>query len=65
MAAPVEKLTRGDMPQLMKKIEHLAGGLSDAEGEVVETALDTRLILNGLEPVFLHFHMDEERELGH
>ncbi len=60
MVTPVEKLVRSDMLQLMQKIEHLAGGLSDAEGEVVETALDTRLILNGIEPLFLNFHAEQD-----
>jgi HEAT repeat protein len=60
MCAPIAKVTRGDIPQLMKKIEDLAGGLSEAEGEVVETALDTRLVLHGLEPVFLNYGDDED-----
>ncbi|HUQ93769.1 MAG TPA: hypothetical protein VM120_18970 [Bryobacteraceae bacterium] len=58
MAVPVKKLQRGDMPQLLKKIEELAGGLSEAEGEVLETALDTRLVLHGMEPVFLNFETE-------
>ncbi|MBV6432380.1 MAG: hypothetical protein IANPNBLG_02522 [Bryobacteraceae bacterium] len=60
MAVPIDRLQRGDMPQVLKKIENLAGGLSDAEGEVVETALDTRLVLHGLEPVFLDYAGEEE-----
>ncbi|MCZ2150446.1 MAG: hypothetical protein LC126_22040 [Bryobacterales bacterium] len=60
MAVPVQRLQRGDMPQVLKKIEDLAGGLSDAEGEVVETALDTRLVLHGLEPVFLDYANEED-----
>ncbi|MCC6368457.1 MAG: hypothetical protein IT165_33445, partial [Bryobacterales bacterium] len=59
---PIQRLQRGDMPQVLKKIEDLAGGLSDAEGEVVETALDTRLVLHGLEPVFLDYANEEEGE---
>ncbi|MBL8212419.1 MAG: HEAT repeat domain-containing protein [Bryobacterales bacterium] len=59
MCAPA-KVQRGEMPKLLKKIDNLAGGLSDAEGEVVETALDTRLVLHGLEPVFLVYDEDEE-----
>jgi hypothetical protein len=62
MAIPIKRLQRGDMPQILKKIEDLAGGLSDAEGEVVETALDTRLVLHGLEPVFLDYANEEEGE---
>lgn len=60
MCVPLKRLQRGDMPQLLKKIEELAGGLSDSESEVVETALDTRLMLNGLEPVFLDQGEDED-----
>lgn len=53
LCVPLKRLHRGDMPELLRKIEERAGGLSDAEGEVVETALDTRLMMHGLEPVFL------------
>lgn len=53
LCVPVKRLSRSDMPELLRKIEERAGGLSDAEGEVVETALDTRLIRHGLDPVFL------------
>lgn len=53
MCVPVKRLTRDAIPELMRKIEERAGGLSDAEGEVVEAALDTRLIRHGLDPVFL------------
>lgn len=53
MCVPLKRLHRGDMPELLRKIEERAGGLSDAEGEVVETALDTRLMMHGLDPVFL------------
>jgi len=59
LCAPV-KLSRGEVPKLLKKVEDLAGGLSDAEAEVVETALDTRLVLHGLEPVFLVYDEEEE-----
>jgi len=62
MSVPVGKLKRGDMPRLMKKIKELAGGLSEAEGEVVETALATRLAMNGLEPVFLNYDPEESDE---
>lgn len=62
MCVPLKRLHRGDMPQLMKKIEELAGGLSEVEGEAVETALDTRLILHGLEPVFVSYEPDDEEE---
>lgn len=60
MCVPLKRLNRGDMLQVLKKIEEIAGGLSDVEGEAVETALDTRLILNGQEPVFLNYGDEDE-----
>jgi hypothetical protein len=60
LCVPVKKLERGNMPALLRRIEELAGALSEHEGEVVETALDTRLMLHGLEPVFLP--IDEEED---
>jgi hypothetical protein len=62
MCVPVKKLERGNMPQLLRKIEDLAGGLSDMEGDAVTTALDTRLILHGMEPVFLNYEGEEEEQ---
>ncbi|MBI3679081.1 MAG: hypothetical protein HY235_01540 [Acidobacteria bacterium] len=58
MCVPVKNLLRGDMPQLLRRIEDLAGGLSEAEGEAVETAMDTRLVLHGMAPVFLHLEAE-------
>ncbi|MCS7023520.1 MAG: HEAT repeat domain-containing protein [Bryobacteraceae bacterium] len=52
LCVSVERLERGEMAALLRRIEEIAGGLSEHEGEVVETALDTRLILHGQEPVF-------------
>ncbi|MBS1826541.1 MAG: hypothetical protein JST93_14595 [Acidobacteria bacterium] len=62
LCVPLKRLHRGDMPQLLKKIEEIAGGLSEVEGEAVTTALDTRLILHGQEPVFLNYGEDDEEE---
>lgn len=59
LCVPLKRLHRGDMPQLLKKIEEVAGGFSDVEGEAVQTALDTRLILHGQEPVFLNYEEEE------
>ncbi|MDX1982581.1 MAG: hypothetical protein SFV51_20070 [Bryobacteraceae bacterium] len=53
LCVPAKRLQRGDVTGLLRKIEEMAGGLTEAEGEVVETALDTRLMLHGMEPVFL------------
>jgi HEAT repeat protein len=53
-------ISRGNALALYRKIEEQAGGLSDAEGEVVESALDMRLMRHGLEPVFLDLDMEGE-----
>jgi uncharacterized protein YecA (UPF0149 family) len=37
---------------LFRKIEDAAGGLSQGEMELVQVALDQRLAMHGLEPVF-------------
>lgn len=52
LCVPLKRLQRGDMPELLRRIEDRAGGLSGAEADVVETALDTRLMMHGLDPVF-------------
>ncbi len=51
LSAPVE-VSRARMKPLFRRIEKLSGGLSTAEGEVVREALDQRLLLHGLKPVF-------------
>ena len=61
MCVPLKRLSRSEMPQVLKKIEEVTGGLSDVEGEAVETALDTRLILHGQEPVFLSYDSEDEQ----
>lgn len=48
--------TRSNAKKLFRKIADLAGGLDDEEKAVVETAVDTRLALHGLEPVFAEPH---------
>jgi hypothetical protein len=62
MCVPLKKLARGTMPQVLRKIEEIAGGLSDMEADAVTTALDTRLILHGLEPVFVDYSDEEHAE---
>jgi hypothetical protein len=47
------------MRTLLRRIEEFAGGLSEEEHELVEIALDERLLLNGQKPVF---HPDDEHE---
>ncbi len=54
------EVTRGRVRGMLRKIEGLAGGLSAAEHELVETGLDHRLAMHGLEPVFSA--EDEEEE---
>jgi hypothetical protein len=44
--------TRGRIRALLSKVEKAAGGLKQDEKELVEIALDQRLMLHGLEPVF-------------
>ena len=52
--------TRGRMKGLLRKIDERAGGLAEHEEELVKAALDERLRLHGLEPVF-----SEEEEHVH
>jgi hypothetical protein len=58
LAAPSDN-TPARIRALFKKIEDLAGGLSESEGMLVQHALDDRMMLHGHEPVFEHEH-DEE-----
>ena len=51
LAVPAE-IGRGRMKPLFRRIETLAGGLSISETALVEQALDQRLMLRGLDPVF-------------
>jgi HEAT repeat protein len=46
------EFTRGRVRSILRKIDTAAGGLSAAEAELVQTALDQRLAMHGLEPVF-------------
>lgn len=48
--------TKSTAKKLYRKIADLAGGLDDEEKDVVETAIDTRLALHGLGPVFAEPH---------
>ena len=51
LAAPGE-ISRGRAQALLEKIEKLGGGLTPGEGELVERALDQRLMSQGMKPVF-------------
>jgi hypothetical protein len=50
------EISRGRAKGLYKKIFDLAGGLSAEEVEIVEAAIDQRLSMHGLEPVFHSGH---------
>jgi HEAT repeat protein len=51
LAVPAET-GRSRMKALFRRIDQLAGGLTDAEAALVEQALDERLIMRGMKPVF-------------
>jgi hypothetical protein len=51
LCAPVD-VTRSRMKQLFRRIEELAGGLTSEEAATVEQAIDLRMEMHGLRPVF-------------
>lgn len=51
LSVPAE-ISRGRVRGLFRKIEDAADGLSQGEAELVQVALDQRLAMHGLEPVF-------------
>jgi SEC-C motif len=59
LSVPTE-VTRGRMRGVLDRIEEVAGGLTTGETELVEMALDQRLDLKGLKPVFAESGDDEE-----
>jgi HEAT repeat protein len=61
LAAPGE-VTPARTRSLFRKIEDLAGGLSENEGALVRKALDDRLQLHGQEPIFNDSESWEEDE---
>ena len=62
LCVPAE-ISRGRIRGVFRKIERAAGGLNSGEAELVETALDQRLLMHGLEPVFAP--AEDEEEHGH
>ena len=58
LCVPAE-ISRGRIRGVLRKIDRAAGGLNSGEVELVETALDQRLLMNGLAPVF---SPDEDEE---
>lgn len=61
LSVPAE-ISRGRVRGLMRKIEDVAGGLSQGEAELVQMALDQRLMMNGLAPVFSDAGASEQRD---
>ena len=61
LCVPAE-VTRGRVRGLLRKIDTLAGGLSSNEASVVQAALDQRLTMHGLDPVFSHENEEDEDE---
>jgi HEAT repeat protein len=51
------EVSPGRMRSLLKRIDDAAGGLTEEEQDLVELALDERLLLNGKQPFF---HPDED-----
>ena len=61
LAAPGET-SRPRMKSLITLIEKLADGLDDEEVELVESALDERLAIRGLKPIF---HVEDDHDHAH
>ncbi len=61
LSVPAE-ISRGRARGLFRKIDDAAGGLSQGEAELVQLALDQRLAMHGLAPVFSDADAWEEEE---
>jgi len=59
LLAPSE-VTHARVPALFRKINEVAGGLTYGEAELVQTALDQRLVMHGLDPYFANADEDAE-----
>ena len=64
LSVPAE-LSRGRARGLVRKIEDAANGLSQDELELVQMALDERLALHGLEPVFAGDEVSDDEIAEH
>lgn len=53
-------ISRGRVRSMLRKIEDVSGGLSQGELELVKVALDQRLSMNGLEPVYSQQREEDE-----
>jgi hypothetical protein len=61
LSVPAE-ISRGRIRGLLRKIDEVSGGLDQDELELVEMALDERLTLHGIEPVFATSRASDELE---
>lgn len=61
LAMPAE-VSRGRVHSLLKKVDQLAGGLTPGETELVQMALDQRLLARGMRPFFRQDVIPEEEE---
>jgi hypothetical protein len=61
LSVPAE-ISRGRVRGLFRKIDDAAGGLSPGEAELVQVALDQRLAMHGLAPVFSDADAWQEEE---
>lgn len=55
-------ISRGRVRNVLRKIDEAAGGLTQGETELVKIALDQRLVMHRLEPVFSEEHEDWHEE---
>jgi len=53
------EISRGRVRRMLSKVDEAAGHLSAGETELVKIALDQRLVMHRLEPVFSEAHEDE------
>jgi HEAT repeat protein len=61
LSVPAE-VSRGRIMGLLRKIDKVAAGLTPGEADLVKIALDQRLSMHGLEPVFSEIEDDEDED---
>lgn len=59
------EISRGRVRRMLRKVDEIAGTLSAGETELVKIALDQRLAMHRLEPVFAKEFEEEEHEHHH
>jgi hypothetical protein len=57
------QVSRGRVHGMLRRIDELACGLSQGEGELVKVALDQRLAMHGQEPVFSQEREEDEESV--